>query len=71
MSQADLCRMANQIAAYFAPYGEVEAVSGIADHINQFWEPRMRAQLLAMIDTGLPGLDGRVAAAATAIRRPR
>lgn len=48
MQDADLIRMANQIAAFFAPYTEEEAVSGIADHIAKFWEPRMRKQLLAI-----------------------
>jgi formate dehydrogenase subunit delta len=42
----DLIRMANQIADFFAPYTEDEAVAGIADHIAKFWEPRMRKQLL-------------------------
>ncbi|HMT13424.1 MAG TPA: formate dehydrogenase subunit delta, partial [Aestuariivirga sp.] len=34
--------MANQIAGFFAPYGEAEAVKEVAAHINAFWEPRMR-----------------------------
>jgi len=36
-----LIRMANQIAAYFSAYPHEEAVSGVTDHLKQFWEPRM------------------------------
>ncbi|RQR20874.1 formate dehydrogenase, partial [Burkholderia sp. Bp9143] len=28
-----------------------EALSGIAEHIRRFWEPRMRRALLAALDT--------------------
>jgi len=44
----DLIRMANQIAAFFTPYSEDEAVKGVANHIAMFWEPRMRRQLHAI-----------------------
>ena len=56
MQDEDLIRMANQIAAFFAPYSEEEAVAGVANHIKQFWEPRMRTQLFA-IAGGAKDLD--------------
>ena len=56
MSPDKLVRMANQIASFFTPYTDEEAVAGIADHIAKFWEPRMRKQLLA-ISKGAKGLD--------------
>lgn len=56
MQDEDLIRMANQIAAFFAPYTDEEAVPGVANHIAQFWEPRMRKQLLA-IAAEAKGLD--------------
>jgi formate dehydrogenase subunit delta len=62
MQDDDLIRMANQIAAFFTPYSEDEAVAGIADHLAKFWEPRMRKQLLA-IAPGAKGLDPLVARA--------
>ena len=46
----------NSIATYFAAYPREEAVAGIADHIRQFWEPRMRRQLFAYVDAGGAGL---------------
>lgn len=45
MDDAYLIAKANQIAAFFTPYTDEEAVAGIADHLLKFWEPRMLAQL--------------------------
>lgn len=47
MSPAVLVKMANDIADFFRtePHRE-DAVQGIAGHIQRFWEPRMRRQLL-------------------------
>lgn len=42
-----LVYMANQIARNFMAQGHDEAVKSTADHIEQFWDPRMRAQVLA------------------------
>lgn len=57
MQSSDLIRMANQIAAYFEPYPKQEALDGIAMHIHNFWEPRMRNELKAYIDKGGEGLS--------------
>lgn len=55
---------ANSIAAFFAAYPHDEAVAGVKDHIEKFWEPRMRRQLLAHLATGGAGLDELVLEAA-------
>ncbi|MCB2060219.1 MAG: formate dehydrogenase subunit delta [Novosphingobium sp.] len=47
MSPDKLRYQANQIATFFASQPEAEQIEGVADHINKFWDPRMRAQLLA------------------------
>ena len=52
MSPDKLVTMANQIATFFASKPHDEAVQGVAAHINDFWEPRMRAQLFAQLETG-------------------
>ncbi|MDF2233671.1 formate dehydrogenase subunit delta [Albimonas sp. CAU 1670] len=57
MKTDELVRMANQIAAFFQAYPEEEAVDGVAEHIRQFWDPRMRAGLRAHLDAGGAGLD--------------
>jgi formate dehydrogenase subunit delta len=56
-TQDKLVYMANQIGKFFAHQGEEKAVAGIADHILKFWDPRMRAQILAHLDAGGAGLD--------------
>lgn len=65
--EAKLVRMANQIAAFFDSQPE-PAAEGVARHINDFWEPRMRAQLLAHLAAGGAGLRPSVRAAAGLIR---
>lgn len=52
-----IVRMANQIAGFFTSSGESHAVTGTQNHIAQFWDPRMRAQLQAHLATGGAGLN--------------
>ena len=42
-----LVRMANQIAMNFGTMGDDDAVAATADHIEMFWDPRMKASVLA------------------------
>ena len=47
----NLIRMANRIGAFFeAMPDRPQAIADIALHIQRFWEPRMRRQLLAHVD---------------------
>ena len=39
---AKIVRMANQIGTFFESKPHDEGVHGVAEHINKFWEPRMR-----------------------------
>jgi formate dehydrogenase subunit delta len=57
MSPDKLVYMANQIATFFASQGRAIAVTGTADHIKKFWDPRMRAAIFAHIKAGGAGLD--------------
>jgi formate dehydrogenase subunit delta len=52
-----LVYMANQIGKFFASQGLDAAVSGTAEHIKKFWDPRMRAAIFAHLDNGGSGLD--------------
>lgn len=65
-----IVRMANQIATFFRSKTREEGLAGLAEHINKFWEPRMRRHLFQVLDAGGPGLDELVLAAADRIRRP-
>ncbi|QYZ70276.1 formate dehydrogenase subunit delta [Neotabrizicola shimadae] len=70
MSPEKLVRMANQIALALEPRGHAEAVTSVAQHINDFWEPRMRKQFFQLLDQGNAGFRPVVLEAAPAIRRP-
>ena len=70
MSPDKLVYQANQIAWFFRSKPHAEGVAGVAEHINKFWEPRMRRQLFELIDAGGKGLEELVLEAAPAIRRP-
>jgi len=64
VSVADQVRMANDIALHMAHLDDDDAADQIAAHLNSFWDPRMRAQLLAHIAEGAPDLNPRVVRAA-------
>jgi formate dehydrogenase subunit delta len=70
MSPEKLVYMANQIATFFESKRHDEAVAGVAEHINAFWEPRMRRQLFALLDAGGADFRPLVREAAGKIRRP-
>ena len=71
MELRDMIRMANQIAGFNRPYPHADAVKEIADHINRFWEPRMRKDFFAHMAKGGDGFDALVKDAAALVRRPR
>ena len=56
-SDERLIYMANQIAKFFASQKHDQAVSGCADHIAKFWDPRMRAHIRAHLAAGGQGLE--------------
>jgi formate dehydrogenase subunit delta len=56
MEQEYMVHMANQIALFFASYPHDEAVDGVTDHFNSFWEPRMRKQIIDYVSHGGHGL---------------
>ena len=53
MQHDKLIHMANQIATFCAsnPKG-ARQTADVADHINKFWEPRMRTKLFERIASG-------------------
>jgi formate dehydrogenase subunit delta len=50
-------RMGNQIAREFAHLPEPEAAAAVARHIENFWDPRMRRTLEALVASGDDTLD--------------
>lgn len=70
MSPEKMVHMANQIAAFFKSQPGAGAAEKVAAHLNDFWEPRMRRQLLAHVADGGAGLDPLVLAAADHLNVP-
>ena len=70
MSESKLIAMANQIATFFTPYPEHDAIAGIRDHIVAFWTPKMRADVVAQWRANPPAVSPRVAMALTALTAP-
>ncbi len=53
-----LVKMANEIGAFFASEPDAEvAVDAVAGHLRRFWDPRMRAQIVAHQAQGGAGLS--------------
>ena len=57
MTFSDIVRMANQISDFFNAYPHDEAVRETANHLRNFWDPRMRAQLSEHFSAGGEGLS--------------
>ena len=53
-----LVSMANDIGNFFASAADRDAgIAGVADHLRKFWDPRMRKQLIAHLQSGGTGLS--------------
>ena len=52
-----LVMMANQISRFYLPQKQIEPVGAIATHIRKFWDPRMRAAIVAHLEQGGAGLE--------------
>ena len=64
-----LVAMANQIGDFFAPYPPAQREEGVRNHLRNYWDPRMRAALLAHLDaTGGEGIQAHVLAGARLLR---
>ncbi|HEY2698728.1 MAG TPA: formate dehydrogenase subunit delta [Pseudonocardiaceae bacterium] len=69
MADARIARLVNDIAVQFAHQPLPVAAESVARHVITFWEPRMRAALLAMPAAATEELDERAKAALVLIRR--
>jgi formate dehydrogenase subunit delta len=66
-----LVMMANQIGKFFAPQRGADPVAAIADHLEKFWDPRMRAAIVAHLKAGGAGLDPKVREAVARLKEPK
>jgi formate dehydrogenase subunit delta len=70
MSPDKLIYQVNQIATFFKSKPHDVGVAGVANHINRYWEARMRRQFFEMIAAGGKGFDPLVIEAAPAVKKP-
>jgi formate dehydrogenase subunit delta len=68
MSPEKLAYMANQIGKFFAHQKHDRAVASITDHLEKFWDPRMRGTILAEYDSVKDQLDPLVQQAVEQLR---
>jgi len=67
---ARLIAMANQIGQFCKPYPEAGQISGIREHIEKFWDVKMRRTILAYLAQGGEGLDATVRQALEGLAAP-
>jgi formate dehydrogenase subunit delta len=61
MENHRLVTLANNIGNFFASEPDrSKGAKAIAEHIRNFWEPRMRRQIFVHVDAGGAGLDALV-----------
>jgi formate dehydrogenase subunit delta len=68
MSPDKLVHMANQIGTFFASQGANKEAAAVADHLRKFWDPRMRAAIIAHVEAGGCGLNPSVREAIDRLR---
>jgi formate dehydrogenase subunit delta len=71
MSPDKLAYMANQIGKFFAHQKHDQAVASIADHLQKFWDPRLRGTILAQYEAVKSQLDPLVQQAVERLRKVR
>ncbi|MGQ0528928.1 MAG: formate dehydrogenase subunit delta [Panacagrimonas sp.] len=68
MNSERLVAMANDIGNFFGGEPRPEdRVAGVLNHLKRFWDPRMRRQIRAYVETGGTGLSDHVCAAVIAL----
>jgi formate dehydrogenase subunit delta len=71
MNIGRLVEMANDIGHYFAAEPDRGvAVAGIANHLQRYWDPRMRRAIVAHVQQGGAGLDELARAAVNTLQTP-
>jgi formate dehydrogenase subunit delta len=53
---SQLVIMANEIAAFFVSENEADASKNVAIHLRRYWDPRMRKQIIELLNSGGDGL---------------
>ena len=71
MDIARLVAMANDIAAFFDSESDKNvAAEGVRQHLQKFWEPRMRREIIAHLQGGGAGLSPTACSAIQKLAHP-
>jgi len=70
MSPEKLVYQANQIAKFFASQPEAKSVANILDHLQKYWDPRMRREIIAHAKTNGADFNPRVLSAVRRLTVP-
>jgi formate dehydrogenase subunit delta len=71
MERHKLVKMANEIGGFFAQFPDhKEGVTAVAAHLKNFWEPRMRREIIAYVREGGSELDPIVRDAVLSLENP-
>jgi formate dehydrogenase subunit delta len=62
--------MANQIATFFRTQPGTDQADRVAQHLRDYWDPRMRAQILQIAESGESGLSPLAAEAVQRLQTP-
>ena len=57
MSPEKLVRMANQIATFFESQPGDDGAERVAQHLSDYWDPRMRAEIARIVEDPNSGLS--------------
>jgi formate dehydrogenase subunit delta len=57
MSREKLVHMANQIATFFESQPGTDQADRVAQHLRDYWDPRMRTQIVAIAEAEHSGLS--------------
>jgi formate dehydrogenase subunit delta len=70
MSPDKLVHMANQIATFFESQPGTGQAERVAQHLRDYWDPRMRARIAEVADDRESGLSPLAREAVTRLRTP-
>ena len=63
-------RLINKVVVHFGYLPSDQAAGEVANHVEKFWDPRMRRRLFDLVDSGAGDLEPVAVAAAALLRRP-
>ncbi|MCW2650840.1 MAG: formate dehydrogenase subunit delta [Mycobacterium sp.] len=68
LNNAAEIRLVNSIAVNFGYLPTQQAAAAVADHVNRFWDPRMKRRLFELVATQTEDVDPVALAAAALLR---